>query len=602
MSNEIQPENPAPREGANSEPVSTQNPDHNETIELTIPSRNDTKVFETVSEEPIQRSSPSTPSPEGVDGPEVEAVSPNSGDPTVQDSVPTQAVPTIAESAPTDGWATPSPSIAPSMAPSASPTTPNPQVPVPLPPSSGSQRPTAPQVAQSQNVYDARTPNGIVGGATVRTPQSVLGQPLVQHNGGAYGQGAPHAQYPGQHAYTGNPFQAPMGGQPYPSVPVHGYGQPSYNVEQPQPVRGKVGMGTVAGLMIASMLVGGVAGSVAGGFNKGSGQTVITQVAPSETSDSGRPDGTISSTAAKVVPSVAFIEVFGSGSASTGSGFVISEDGYILTNQHVIADASEGNQIVVTFPDGQEEKATVVGSTAEYDIAVIKVERDDLKPLVLGDSDALVVGDPVIAIGAPLGLEGTVTTGIVSALNRPVSAGSGDDPSYINAIQTDAAINPGNSGGPLVNSAGQVIGINSAIAQSPSQNLGSTAGNIGLGFAISSNQAARTAKEIIETGSATYPIIGVMLDGQARGEGVKVVDQDFEGESAVTPGGPADLAGIKAGDVILAIDGRPVAQSDELIVAIRAKAPGEKVTLTLRDGVDGEKDVVVELGTATSEQ
>ena len=196
----------------------------------------------------------------------------------------------------------------------------------------------------------------------------------------------------------------------------------------------------------------------------------------------------------------------------------------------------------------------------------------------------VVVGDPVVAIGAPLGLAGTVTTGIVSALNRPVTAGDASSTAFINAIQTDAAINPGNSGGPLVNAAGEVIGINSAIAQPP----GSTAtvgGSIGLGFAIPSNQVRRTADQLIETGHATFPIIGVLLDQGYTGEGVQVSSTDQNGQPpGQRPDGPADRAGIHPGDIILAINGRPVTQPDELIVTIRALTPGDTVLLRVRTG------------------
>lgn len=295
------------------------------------------------------------------------------------------------------------------------------------------------------------------------------------------------------------------------------------------------------------------------------------------------------------------IQVESSQGSSTGSGLVLRQDGYLLTNNHVVAAGAEsGATIVVLFADGSEETATIVGRTGDYDLAVIKVERTGLVPLALGDSDEVAVGDPVVAVGAPLGLGGTVTTGIISALNRPVSAGDATDVAFINALQTDAAINPGNSGGPLVNGAGEVVGINSAIAQPPGGG-GVVAGNIGLGFAIPSNQARRTAEQLIETGTATYPVVGVLLDQSYSGEGVQVATDAQQGQEAVSAGGPADNAGIRSGDIILSIDGRPVTEADELIVAIRAKAPGETVSLRVRTGDEPERDVRVVLDEATSE-
>ncbi|MDO8106894.1 trypsin-like peptidase domain-containing protein [Isoptericola sp. b441] len=312
-----------------------------------------------------------------------------------------------------------------------------------------------------------------------------------------------------------------------------------------------------------------------------------------------RPDGGdltgVSAIAAEVLPSVVLIEVRGSTGEGTGSGFVLQSDGYLLTNAHVAtADVGSGRAITVVFSDGSQTDADLVGYTTDYDLAVLKVDRTGLTPLTLGDSDQVVVGDPVVAIGAPLGLQGTVTTGIVSAKNRPVTAGDANSPAFINAIQTDAAINPGNSGGPLVNAAGEVIGINSAIAQPPGTSVGGQAGSIGLGFAIPANQARHTAEQLIETGSATYPVIGVLIDTTYTGEGVQVADRAVDGQPAVTPGGPADRAGLQPGDVILAIDGRPVTQADELIVAIRAKQPGDTVVLRVRSG-GAENDVRVVL-------
>ncbi|KQY23441.1 peptidase S1 [Cellulomonas sp. Root485] len=311
-----------------------------------------------------------------------------------------------------------------------------------------------------------------------------------------------------------------------------------------------------------------------------------------------RAPGSVAGIAAGVLPSVVSIQVDGPEGSATGSGFVLRGDGYLVTNNHVIAqaDGAASTTITVTFVDGSEQDASIVGRTADYDLAVLKVDADGLTPLLLGDSDAVVVGDPVVAVGAPLGLAGTVTTGIVSALNRPVSAGEAtesDDQAFINAIQTDAAINPGNSGGPLVNAAGEVIGINSAIAQPPGS-LSMVGGSIGLGFAIPSNQVRRTAAQLIETGSATYPIIGVLLDQRYSGEGVQVSTDVQDGRQPVTADGPAERAGIHPGDVILAIDGRPVTDPDELIVAIRARTPGDTIVLHVRSG-SSERDVRVKL-------
>jgi len=296
-----------------------------------------------------------------------------------------------------------------------------------------------------------------------------------------------------------------------------------------------------------------------------------------------RSPGTVAAVAAAVLPSVVQIEITASEGQGSGSGFLIDDEGHVLTNNHVVS-AADDPTLTVVFEDGSQQKATVVGKDASYDLAVLKVNTGGRKPLLFGDSDAAVVGDPVIAIGAPLGLQSTVTTGIVSAKNRPVSAGDSQaETSYMNAIQTDAAINPGNSGGPLVDLTGAVIGVNSAIARAPGP-LGSNNGNIGLGFAIPSNQAKRIAEMLISKGVAEHPIIGVGLDGRYTGQGVKVLEQATGDQAPVVPGGPADKAGIRPGDVIVAIDGRPVTTSVELIVAIRAKAVGDTAKLTVRRG------------------
>jgi putative serine protease PepD len=292
---------------------------------------------------------------------------------------------------------------------------------------------------------------------------------------------------------------------------------------------------------------------------------------------SPRADDSIAGIAQAVLPVVVSIDVSSDQGSGTGSGFVIrstATESFVLTNNHVV-DGAGSQDITVTFQDQSQASATIVGTDASYDLAVLRIERGNLPVAALGDSNDVVVGDATIAIGSPLGLTGTVTSGIVSALNRPVTAGDATDVSFISAIQTDAAINPGNSGGPLVNSRGEVIGINSAIATTGSSVSGQS-GSIGLGFAIPINQARRVASELIATGSSTYPVIGVQLDMTFEGQGAQV--------QSVIEGGPASETELAAGDVITAIDGGKVSDGTELVVRIRAKNPGDVVELTLSDG------------------
>ena len=281
------------------------------------------------------------------------------------------------------------------------------------------------------------------------------------------------------------------------------------------------------------------------------------------------------------LPSVVSIST----ATGSGSGFIITDDGYIVTNNHVIAD-SGADGVQVSLQDGRTVAAEIVGTSPAYDLAVLDVELLNLTPLALGDSDEIAVGDVVVAVGSPLGLDGTVTSGIVSATDRPVTAGGQGEVSFINALQTDAAINPGNSGGPLLDSAGRVVGVNSSIAVLPSS-FGGQSGSIGLGFSIPINQARVTAEQIIADGEASYPIIGATLEYGPVGQGAIV--------ASVVPDGPADTEGVRGGDRVVAIDGSPVLGSDELIVAIRARQPGDTVELTIdRDGT--EETVAVTLG------
>lgn len=288
----------------------------------------------------------------------------------------------------------------------------------------------------------------------------------------------------------------------------------------------------------------------------------------------------------------------------TGTGFVLDDRGHILTNNHVVEPAGDDGEISVTFHSGDTAKATVVGRDSGYDLAVVKVSGiSGLKPLPLGNSDNVQVGDPVVAIGAPFDLEGTVTSGIISAKERPITAGGesgdGSDVSYVDALQTDAPINPGNSGGPLLDARARVVGINSAIrsADTGTDVDGAQAGSIGLGFAIPVNQAKRVAEELINTGHATHPVIGVTLDMDYAGDGARVGTKGSDGGSAVTGGGPGDKAGIKPGDVITEVDGQRVHSGEELIVKTRAHRPGDRLKLTLKRG---GKEVTISLTLGSS--
>jgi S1-C subfamily serine protease len=299
------------------------------------------------------------------------------------------------------------------------------------------------------------------------------------------------------------------------------------------------------------------------------------------------------SVAAAVTPSVVTISVTTRTGGGTGSGSIYktsATESFIITNNHVIEEAVTSGTIEVELLNGDVLAATIVGRDIAYDIAVLKVKTGNLSVIKVGDSAKVSVGDPVIAIGSPLGLASTVTSGIVSALNRPVITGSDGSESYVNAIQTDAAINPGNSGGALVDTAGKLIGVNSAIATLSS---GAASGSIGLGFSIPINEAKRVIEEIIATGKSTRPVLGVSFDTAYTGIGAKIIK--------LTPGEGAEKAGIPAGSVITKIEGFKITDYVSAIVRIRAAIPGSTITLIVDlPNNGGLKTFKVTLGQAAS--
>jgi putative serine protease PepD len=292
-----------------------------------------------------------------------------------------------------------------------------------------------------------------------------------------------------------------------------------------------------------------------------------------------------------VTPSVVSIAVTATAGNGTGSGWIYKSNStstFIVTNNHVIETAaiSATKTITVELTNGNTYPAKIIGRDANYDLAVLQIQFGNLPPLILGDSSKVSVGDDVLAIGSPLGLASTVTSGIVSALNRPVSVGDADIQSYVNAIQTDAAINPGNSGGALVDTQGRIVGVNSAIATLSS-------GSMGLGFAIPINEAKRITDEIIATGKSTRPVLGVrQFDERYTGPGAKIL--------TLSPGDPAEKAGIPVGAVIRAIDGVRVADVEAAIVRIRSYAPGATVSVLVDMPTGGQRTFRITLGSVPS--
>lgn len=470
------------------------------------------------------------------------------------------------------------------------------QLPTQGTPQQGPPQPPAPQQASQQ--YGAQQP---------RYGQMAAGSPYYAQQQSQHPQGAPQQyqqqQHQQQHQQQG---QHPQG-QPYGQGPGNPYG---LNQTSPQQGPGggtatkrerSVWVPVASAAVIAAVLASLGTAAATGAFDAGNPSSLAnvgassqaTDEAPVKNSTSNNPNWEAVTTA--VAPSVVAIQVQSQAGGAEGSGVIYDDQGHIVTNNHVVSGA-QNDTVQVTLSDGRLYEATIVGTDPTTDLAVVKLKNppDDLKPASFGSSDDVTVGDAVLAVGNPLGLANTATTGIVSAVDRPVSA-SGEDGStqvVTNAIQIDAAINPGNSGGPLFNAQGQVIGITSSIATMSSGMSGEQSGSIGLGFAIPVNLASNIADQLIKDGSAEHAFLGVtMQDATATADGVtrrgaKVVE--------VSSGSPAADAGLQAGDVIVAIDDDSVNGAESLTAYVREKAADQKVTLTyVRDGKTQTVDVTL---------
>nr|WP_230886141.1 trypsin-like peptidase domain-containing protein [Streptomyces spinoverrucosus] len=540
---------------------------------------------------PVPASAPAVPAPAPSPAPASAASAPT---PPVPASAPPVPAPTPPVPASAPAVPAPAPSPAPASAVPA-PASPVPAAPVSAPALPAPAPPPAPTPASAPAVPapappSAPAPAAISGTAvpppTTDTPSSPASQASPT---------APASPSDPWHRY--DPWAAPA------SVPAPGAGLApgplqqtgaAIPTEQQRRQRGKKIL--IVGTLLVALVSGGV-GGVVGAYlerNGGVGQVELPQAGREA---DGRDAGSVAGIAARALPSVVTLHVSGSGEEGTGTGFVLDGRGHILTNNHVVEPAGTDGEITVTFHSGETAKAEVVGRDGGYDLAVVRVRGvSGLKPLPLGNSDNVQVGDPVVAIGAPFDLAGTVTSGIISAKERPITAGgeSGDasDISYVDALQTDAPINPGNSGGPLLDARARVIGINSAIrsANNGTDLDGGQSGSIGLGFAIPINQGKRVAEELIATGKATHPVIGVTLDMNYTGDGARVGTKGSEGGEPVTPGGPGDKAGIEPGDIITEVDGQRIHSGEELIVRTRAHRPGDRLELTLRR--DGEERTI----------
>ncbi len=410
-----------------------------------------------------------------------------------------------------------------------------------------------------------------------------------------------------------SPSGSPELTTPLPAWP----GPSSTSTATAPPRRGRRGF--AAGVITASLLVGGGAGLGGAaawqalsddGATGGATPSASTSAQVADVTDQPAADGSVEAVAAKVLPSVVKLEVSGSGQAGSGSGIILSSDGQILTNEHVASVAGDNGAITVLFNDGTKAQATVVGTDPLTDTALVQAEDvSGLTPVTIGKSANLDVGEPVVAIGSPFGLAATVTSGIVSALDRPVDVGSdgqGNSTTYP-AIQTDAAINPGNSGGPLVDLSGNLVGINSSIRSTGSA-AGAEAGSIGLGFAIPIDEVMPIVEQMKNGETPTHARLGITVSNVGAGAGTpqgglvapgapsagaEVTDGAEVQE--VTDGSAAGSAGLKSGDVITRIDDRQVTSADSLVATIRSYRPGDKVTVTYqRDGQEATTTLTLE--------
>ncbi|MFC9283497.1 trypsin-like peptidase domain-containing protein [Streptomyces collinus] len=515
---------------------------------------------------------------------------------------PAHPVPVPAHTAPptVPGQAPQAPSARPAPSAAGQPVPSHPEPPLTAPPTPAQAVQTLPgaegqgAVGQAAPALPGAEGQGAVGQAAPALP-GAEGQGAVGYPGEALG--APGVEGGGDPWQGYDPWAVGADGrQPPARGPLQQTGTGVLTRRQREKRGRRLLLAWTAVVAIVSSGIGGLAGAYV--EREGVGDVTLPQAG---SVPAGRAPDSVAGIAARALPSVVTLHVSGADEAGTGTGFVLDARGHILTNNHVVQPASSGGEISVTFSSGDTAKAKIVGRDSGYDLAVVQVSGvHGLTPLPLGDSDGVRVGDPVVAIGAPFDLANTVTSGIISATERPITAGGekgdGSDVSYVDALQTDAPINPGNSGGPLLDSRARVIGINSAIrsAGTGSDSGSGQAGSIGLGFAIPVNQARRVAEELIDKGHATHPVIGVTLDMGWTGDGARVDSKARDGGPAVAEGGPAARAGLKAGDVITEVDGARVHSGEELIVRIRAHEPGDRLRLTVEHG--GEREVSLVLG------